>query len=167
MTLEGGYNERIPESPSLFKKSIESIEDPLLRTPLQVRDSIIGTISHPPVIVEARCTKRRNKPLNIEIKDCPEQKEATNKPTDLTIFIPLNGNELAYLYEKTGCTNLEQIIERLQDIAIDCGLGFICAVDQEEKQLLVNLHKVQGAQYNKIMDKEQVTFINCFQNVLA
>ncbi len=167
MTLEGGYNEKVPEAPMQYQKPIEDFNDPLLRTPFQVRDLIIGTISHPPVIVEASRAKKHKKPITIEIKDCPEQREDSNKPTDLTIFIPLNENKLDCLLTKTGCTRLDQIIGRLQDIAIDCGLGFLCAVDQEEQQIVVNMHKLQSATYKKIMNSEQVAFINCLYYVLA
>ncbi len=167
MTLEGGYNERVSGSPLQYQKPVDDSDDPLLRTPLQIRDSIIGTISRPPVIVEARFKKKSRSPITIEIRDCPESAEKSNRPTDLTIFIPLDGNQLGDLFNKTDCGSLNEIINRIQDIAIDCGLGFLCAVDREGRQVIANLHKIEGATYNKIMDNDRVSFINCFQNVLA
>lgn len=168
MTLEGGYRDAENKDTSThFLRIAEDIDDALARTPIGVRSAIIDAISNPAIIIDAGKTKKRKRPITIEIKECPAGQEKMNRPTDLTIFIPLDGNQLGELYTKTGCTGLDEMIDKLQDIAIDCGLGFLCAVDREDKQIIINMHKVEGTTCSKKLNKEQVAFIKCFHNVLA
>lgn len=104
----------------------------------------------------------------------------THLQTDLTLTIPVNGEELVELLQKTGMKDLAAILERLETIAVEERMGIIIAYDDGEPMgnagekpaeglnsatgsVIVNLHRTLNLAYYPRMNEKNEEFLNLFE----
>ncbi len=155
MTPDIAPGEKVTPDGNLYANS-HQIDELIGRTPKVVRRAVLAILETPPVITEKEPDDEmvlRNMKILAE--------NIGPKPTDLTLFIPLNG-KLPELLRKSGCESLEALVEKIQSIAIKERLGFLTGVDHDARQLVVNIHKQPGKDYSRPMSKEDHDFICLF-----
>ena len=114
------------------------------------------------------------------IQNSGVEENETHLQTDLTLTIPLNGEPLRELFQKTGLEDLDAILERLNAIAVEERMGIIVAYDDGEalddaagkpsgepdagiKSVIVNLHRPINLAHYPRMKEENEDFLNLFE----
>jgi len=117
-------------------------------TPLAIKQTVMQTLQSPPKI------EVKSSNMVIEIP----------KPTDLTLFISMEPQYLAKVLQYFGMHSYMDILERLSRIAEELNMGFINAYDEENRELVVNIHKKDGIDYSgSQISPEDREFIQAFE----
>ncbi len=155
MTMEGGQNSALEADFNVnFRGS--QVDELIKKTPEAIRKAVLRQIKKPPVIAEAESDERS---VLQGMKILAEK--TTPKPTDVTLFIPLDRG-LAELLQKSRCATVEEMLDKIRNLAIKENLGFLSGIDGDKRQLIINLHKQSGHDYVKPMDPEDASFICIF-----
>lgn len=183
MALEGSF-EDFPDSGSEKRIGLEGVEgfQRILRIKQDsIRDTIRKMLQSPPLIENKKESDQEEVRI-IEIDDerlveylCPEDlcyvfndynKNTVTHRRDLTLFIPITGEKRKTLLEQTGMEDIDQILDKLHQIAVDAKLGFIAGYDGESKQAIVNFHMLPGKRYGTRLPDEVVDFLALFEREL-
>lgn len=136
------------------------------KTPWAVRRAVLELLETPPVITEREPDESEVlEKIRITAETSDNTADAAPKPTDVTLFIPLGGG-IAPLLVKSGCADVDALLEKIKTLAAKENLGCLWGLDDEEHGLIVNLHKLSGGDYSKPMDPKDLEFLCLFDREL-
>lgn len=141
----------LPPPPSIKVNTRDSAADILA--------SVGAMQSKPPIIREISdfIDNAIDTALAVAEKIPPEKPKNPEIPDDYLITIPMKGTDLEDMLEAVKCADVDELLKKLEEIAAEENLEFMCAMDEEN--YLVNIYKKTGSEYQKPMSHKNLVFI--------